>query len=348
MSINCARCHNHPLEKWTNTQYFAFANLFARVRLKATDANEGDHVVFSVAAGDLAQPLTGKPPAPSPLDGTPLDPASPDDRRLALADWLVSPGNPMFARAIVNRVWANFFGTGLVEPVDDLRETNPASNEVLMAEACRFLVEHKFDLRALMRAILQSATYRRSSQTLPENADDTRFHSHYYPKRLMAEVMLDAFSQVTGVPTEFRTDTRNSRQPVREFPAGLRALQLPDSLIASYFLHSFGKPERDKTCECERTSEPSVAQVLHLNNGDSLNGKLAAPNNQLAAVLAQKLPVELIIEDAFLRCLSRPPTVAERARFVTELAGAPEDARRAALEDIYWALLSSREFLFNH
>jgi hypothetical protein len=347
MSINCARCHNHPLEKWTNSQYFAFANLFARVHTKA-GAGENDTVVFTAGQGDLAQPLTGKPQPPTPLEGKPLDPLSADDRRLALADWLASPDNAMFSRAIVNRVWANFFGAGLVERVDDLRETNPASNEKLMAAAQRFLVDHKFNLKALTRAILESASYQRSSEALVENRDDTRFYSHYYPKRLMAEVMIDGFSQVTGVPTEYKTDNRNSRGAVTAFPAGLRALQLPDSLIASYFLRSFGKPDREKTCECERTSDPSVAQVLHITNGDSLNNKLSARRNHLAEVLAAKIPAEEIIEDAYLRCLCRRPTTAERAQFVNELAGAAEADKRAVLEDIYWALLSSREFLFNH
>jgi hypothetical protein len=237
---------------------------------------------------------------------------------------------------------------GLVERVDDLRETNPASHEKLMAAAQRFLVEHMFDLKALMRAILESATYQRSSEALPDNRADTRFYSHYYSRRLMAEVMIDGFSQVTGVATEYKTDNRNSRGAVTTYPAGLRALQLPDSLIASYFLRSFGKPERDKTCECERTSDPSVAQVLHITNGDSLNNKLAAKRNHLADVLAAKMPVDEIIEDAYLRCLTRRPTSAERGQFVNELAGANETDKRAVLEDIYWALLSSREFLFNH
>ncbi|MGI8604784.1 MAG: DUF1549 and DUF1553 domain-containing protein [Verrucomicrobiales bacterium] len=348
MSINCARCHNHPLEKWTNSQYFAFANLFSRVRTKVGPAGDGDHVIFTVAKGDLAQPLTGRPLPPAALDGKSMDASSSDDRRLAAVAWMASPDNAMFSRAIVNRVWANFLGVGLVEKVDDLRETNPASNEKLLNAAARFLAENKFDLKALMRAILQSATYQRSSQPLPQNREDSRFYSHYHPKRLMAEVMIDAFSQATGVPTEYKTDTRNSRGAAMAFPVGLRALQLPDSVIASYFLQSFGKPDREKTCECERTNEPSVAQVLHITNGDSLHKKLTASESHLTRVLAQGMTPEQIVEDAYLRCLGRLPTPAERARFVTELAGATAPEKRAVLEDAYWALLSSKEFLFNH
>src|SRR5205823_11344136 len=162
----------------------------------------------------------------------------------------------------------------------------------------------KFDLKALMRAILQSEAYQRTSKALPENAADTRFYSHYYPKRLMAEVLLDAFSQVTGVPTEFRTDLRNENQGLGgKYPMGMRALQLPDTKIASYFLKTFGRPDREKTCECERTAEPSVTQVLHIANGDTINQKLAAKGNRLEKLLADKTSPEKIVEEAYLRSL---------------------------------------------
>src|SRR5205823_10579474 len=164
----------------------------------------------------------------------------------------------------------------------------------------------KFDLKALMRAILQSEAYQRTSKALPENAADTRFYSHYYPKRLMAEVLLDAFSQVTGVPTEFRTDLRNENQGLGgKYPMGIRAIQLPDTKIASYFLKTFGRPDREKTCECERTAEPNVAQMLHIANGDTLNDKLMAKDNQIAKLLAEKMPAEKIVEEAYLSSLSR-------------------------------------------
>ncbi|MBI2949840.1 MAG: DUF1549 domain-containing protein, partial [Verrucomicrobia bacterium] len=269
MSINCARCHNHPMEKWTNDEYFGMANLFARVRAK-TGAADGERLIFAATAGDLNQPRRGRPQPPRPLDGQPLSIDSPEDRREHVANWLVSRDNPYFSRSIANRIWANFFGVGLVQPVDDLRVTNPASNEKLLSAAARFLAGNKFDLKALMRAILQSETYQRSSQTLPENAADTRFYSHYYPRRLIAEVLLDAYSQVTGVPTEFITDLRNANRGLGDkYPLGFRAIQLPDTRIASYFLKSFGRPDREKTCECERTSEPTMAQALHIANGDT-------------------------------------------------------------------------------
>jgi hypothetical protein len=348
MSVNCAKCHNHPMEKWTNDEYYQFANLFARVRAKS-GANDADQIIFAANSGDLVQPLRGKPQPPRPLEGKALPMDSPDDRRVALADWLVSPQNPYFSRAIVNRIWANFYGVGLVEAVDDLRITNPASNEKLLSATARYLADQKFDLKALMRAILQSETYQRSSQPLPENSADTRFYSRYYPKRLMAEVLLDAFSQVTGVPTEFQTDLRNENRGLGDkYPLGIRALQLPDTKIASYFLKTFGRPDREKTCECERTAEPSVTQVLHIANGDTINQKLSAKGNRIEKLLTAKTSAEKIVEEAYLSTLARYPTAAEKDKLLKVLNEAPEKEKRTVVEDLFWALLSTKEFLFNH
>ena len=336
-SINCAKCHNHPMEKWTNDQYYAMANLFSRVRSK-NGGGDGEMIVFSASEGELVQPLTGKPQPPKPLEGEAVPTASAADRREALADWLCSSKNPYFARAVVNRVWANFMGVGLVESVDDMRETNPPSNEKLLAALADYLVSNRFDLKALMRVILQSCTYGRTSSALPGNAKDFRFYSRYYPRRLMAEVMLDAFSQVTGAPTQFK-----------DFPAGWRALQLPDSNIESYFLESFGRAERKLTCECERTEEPSMAQVLHIANGDTVNQKLKQPGNRIEKLVAENAPDERIIEEAYLSALCRPPTEQEKKAILSMLSAAAGDAkqRREVIEDLYWSILSSREFLFN-
>ena len=218
--------------------------------------------MFSASDGDVIQPLTGKPQPPCPLDGTPLEIDDPADRRIHLANWLTSPENPYFTRAITNRVWANYFGVGLVENVDDLRLTNPASNDELLSAAARHLGESRYDLKSLMRTILQSATYQRSSRPTPENEADRRSYSRYYPRRLMAEVLLDAFAQVTGAPSKFPN-----------YPEQWRALQLPDSNVASYFLKAFGRPDRVITCECERGAEPSMVQVLHISNGDAINAR---------------------------------------------------------------------------
>lgn len=348
-SIGCAKCHNHPMEKWTNNEYFAFANMLSRVRTK-NGAQADERVLFSAADGELVQPLTGKPQAPHPLDvTTPVSMTSTEDRRVPLARWLTGADNKLFQRAIVNRVWANFFGSGLVEAVDDLRVTNPASNEPLFAAACEHLVKQKFDLKALMRSILQSETYQRSSVTLPENITDLRYGSHYVPRRLKAEVLLDTVSQVTAAPTTFKIDKRNANRGTSEsYPMGFRALQLPDSNIASYFLKSFGRADRVATCECERTNEPSMAQALHIANGDTLNQKLAQKDNRLDALLASKLSNEEIIEGAYIIALTRLPTERESAKAAEMLAKASADDRRTTLEDIFWGLMSSKEFLFNH
>ena len=347
-SINCAKCHNHPLEKWTNDEYFGYANLFARIRAKRGVAPD-EQVIFSATEGDLVQPLTGRPQAPKPLDAEPISMTAKEDRRAPLADWLTSPKNEHFTKTIVNRVWANFFGVGLVEGVDDIRVTNPASNEKLFSATTEFLVKNKFDLKALMRAILQSEAYQRSSVALPGNKDDSRYYARFYPRRLKAEVLLDAFAAVTAVPTEFRIDARNANRGLgKMYPANFRALQLPDSNVASYFLKSFGRPERVSTCECERTSEPSMAQALHIANGETLNDKLAKKGNRIDQLLAKKLPDDQLIEETYLLALTRPPSAAERAAMAKALAAAPESDRRAAVEDIFWSLLSSREFLFNH
>ncbi|GDY20144.1 S-layer protein [Verrucomicrobiota bacterium] len=345
-SINCAKCHNHPLEKWTNDEYFGFANLFARTRSKRGVAPD-EQIIFSATEGDLVQPLTGRPQAPKPLDAAPISLTAKEDRRAPLAAWLTSPQNDQFSKTIVNRIWANFFGLGLVESVDDIRVANPASNEKLFTAAAAHLVKNQFDLKALMRTILQSETYQRSSLALPENQADTRYLARFYPRRLKAEVLLDAFSAATAVPTTFRIDARNANRGLgRMYPEGFRALQLPDSNVASYFLKSFGRPERLATCECERTSEPSMAQALHLANGDTLNDKLAKKGNRLDQLLAKKMSDQELLEETYLLTLNRPPTPAEKAKLTQILATAAD--RRPALEDLFWSLLSSREFLFNH
>jgi hypothetical protein len=348
-SMNCARCHNHPMEKWTNNDYYGFANLFSRTRFKA-GAQEGDNIVFAAAEGELVQPLTGQPQVPRPLEGKALPADYAGDRRVEMAAWLTSPENKQFKKTIVNRVWANFFGVGLVENVDDIRASNPASNEALLAEATDFLVKNKFDLHALMRAILQSETYQRGSEPVPGNEADTRFYSRYYPRRLMAEVLHDAIVQVTGVPTDFKTkDPTVEGDKPTPFPKGWRALQLPDAGTDSYFTKAFGRPAREQTCECERTAEPSVTQALHVANGDTINKKLSADASVIAKAVAANRAPEQMVDDAFLGALSRPPSEPERAKFTALLAAAPDaKEKRLALEDAYWALLSSREFLFNH
>ena len=352
LSINCAKCHNHPLEKWTNDQYYSFANLFARVRAKGWggDARSGDgaRTLFIADRGDLIQPRTGKPQPAAPLDGQAIASDSTEDRREALADWLTSPENPYFTRSIANRVWASFFGRGIVEPVDDLRISNPASNEPLLQAISEHLVKNDYDIKSLMRLILRSETYRRSSTPLPENEGDQKYYSRYYPRRLMAEVLQDAITSVTRVSPKYNRITLSdgSTEGTSLYREGTRALQLSDSAVTSYFLKTFGRNEREITCECERSNKPSMVQVLHLSNGDTLNNNLRSKQSRVNTMITQSNGD--IIDEAYLLCLSRRPSDSERKRLQNIFEVAPETERRGVAEDLFWALMTSREFLFQH
>ncbi len=400
LSIGCAKCHNHPLEKWTNDQYYAMANMFSRVRAKGWggDARNGDglRTVFLAGSGELDQPLTGKPQPPTPLDGVPLEFDDPSDRRKHLATWLTDADNPYFSRSVVNRVWANFMGRGLVENVDDMRVSNPATNEPLLAALGKYVVDNKYDLKVLMRLILQSETYQRSSVANAGNQADDRFYSRFYPRRLMAEVLLDAVSQVSEVPTEFKKIAHDGAdiKDTKEYPIGTRAIELYDSAVFSSFLSKFGRNKRDIVCECERSNKPSMIQVLHIANGVTINEKLQSDSSCVGRLFVSKqkagtdskkpgndeqktkgeaeqakanesqpndqsqptepateltaIDVPLVIRSAFLATLSREPSSAELQKLRAEFKDvAPVDLRES-LEDLYWGLMSSREFLFQH
>jgi hypothetical protein len=354
LSLACAKCHNHPLEKWTNDQYYAFANHFSRVRAKGWggDARNGDGVrtLFLSSEGELIQPIRGKPQPPTPLDGDPIGFDYEGDRREPLAEWMTSPENPYFARSITNRVWARLMGVGLVEDIDDMRITNPASNEELLVRLAQYLSENNFDLKKLTRLILQSSTYQRSSEAIPENAQETRYYSRYYPRRLMAEVLLDAVSQVTEVPTEFSEVTFRGadNQKTEFYPKGTRAIQLYDSAVKSYFLKAFGRNAREITCECQRTDEPSMVQVLHISNGDTVNKKLESKEGRISKLLSEEISNQSIIEEAYTVTLGRLPADAEREKFLKIFEDNQQTEKRLLVEDLFWSLLSSREFLFNH
>jgi len=352
MSVTCCRCHNHPLEKWTQDQYWSFANLFARVALKNGDRG-GEITVQSLPDGDVLHLRRGLAMPPTPLDGKPLLENSSTDRRQYFADWLTSPDNPYFARALVNRVWRNFMGRGLVEAEDDLRQTNPPSNAELLDALAKDFVDHRYDVKHLIRTIMNSATYQRTSAPLPENKADDRFYSHYLIRRLPAEVILDAYAQLTGVPTSFSNITVGSSggtEGTGDYPPGTRALQLPDTQLVSQFLDAFGRPERGQSCSCERQQDSSVTQALHLNNGQTLNDRLRDKKSRVEAWLKEKITDQDAIQRVFLLALCRPPTAAEQERFgklMTEAARDPQTGRREMLEDLFWAVLTGREFLFN-
>jgi hypothetical protein len=354
LSIGCAKCHNHPLEKWTNDQYYGFANLFARVRAKGWggDARSGDgkRTVYVTSQGDLLQPSSGKPQPPAPLDGTPLSIDDPEDRRLALADWMVSPENPYFSRAITNRLWKNFYGVALVEQADDLRLSNPASNEPLLDAASKFLAENGFDLKVLMRQILRSETYQSSSQPLATNADEQRYYSRYYPRRLMAEVLLDAIDQTLQTATKFDTVAfpGADKRATDEYPTGTKAIELYDSAVESYFLTTFGRNTREITCECERSDEPSMVQVLHMSNGETLNPKLDDGKNRISKWLDAGMSNSQIVDELFLVALARQPTAAEKEALLSVMDEYEAADRRQAIEDACWSVLTSSEFVFNN
>jgi hypothetical protein len=286
---------------------------------------------------------------PTPLDAKAMALDSPADRRRYFADWLTAPENPYFAKALVNRVWRNFLGRGLVEAEDDLRQTNPPTNPELFDYLAKDFIDHKFDVKHLMRTIMNSAAYQRSSKPLPENVTDDRFYSHYLVRRLSAEVILDAYSQVTDVPTPFRdvvTGVEGGTAPYAGYPLGTRALQLPDALVASRFLDSFGRPERVQTCSCERQQDASLTQALHLNNGQTLNDKLRDPKSRVEQWLKEKVSDEDAVRRLFLLALCREPT-AEELDKCRKLMQAEQTSRREVLEDLFWAVLTSKEFLFN-
>jgi Protein of unknown function (DUF1553)/Protein of unknown function (DUF1549) len=339
LRLTCARCHNHPLEKYTQVDYYKMANLFARVRQKAGDT-AGEIVVYNATSGDIPHPRLNKPLPPAPLEGQEI-PLDAPGRRELLADWLTSPQNQSFSKTIVNRVWANFMGRGLVDPVDDLRSTNPPSNEPLMKALVDDFVNHGYDIKHLARTIMNSATYQRTWQTNPTNVNDDRYYSHYLVKRLPAEVMLDAISQITGVPT-----------PFEDFPSGIRALQLPDTNIESYFLDAFGRPDRTTTCECERDSQPNLRQALHMINGDTVNKKLSAPGSLTDMAIKLGMSNAKFIEHMYLSAFSRYPTDAERQLTLESLQEAcgqdRSQTRKEALQDFAWVMLTGKEFIFNH
>ena len=342
-SITCARCHNHPLERWTQKDYYQMANLFSRVAIK-NGSERGDIIVYPARTGEINHPRLNAPLAPRPLDGRPLALDSEQDRRHYFADWLVAPDNPFFARAVVNRVWKNFMGRGLVEAVDDIRDANPPSNPELLAALTRDFVARGFDVKQLARTIMNSATYQLTSAPAGANAADVKYHSHYLARRLPAEVILDAIGQVTGVREDFPG-----------YP-GRRALQLPDAAVDSYFLTAFGRPPRVTAADSERQQEPSITQALHVINGDTINRKLRAADGLIAQLAGADN--RTAIERLYLAALSRPPTAAElyglgqaMDEAMTRDRDAPgpaSSARRRVLEDLAWAILTGTEFLFNH
>ncbi|MBI3823105.1 MAG: DUF1553 domain-containing protein [Planctomycetes bacterium] len=336
--IGCAKCHHHPFEKWSQDDYYGMAAFF--VRLGTKNSQEfgifgREQVVYLKSIGEQTHPRKGGVVKSRPLDGGDMN--DPIDRRIKLADWMTSPQNPFFAKNIVNRFWGYTMGRGLVEPLDDMRATNPASNPELLDALAADFVKHKYDLKHLLRTIMNSRAYQLSSIRIPSNEKDSAnvHYTRYTVRRLTAEQMADAIDFATG-----------TREKYAGLPLGTRAIQLPDSGVKSYLLDVFGRPARQITCECERTTQPNIAQAMHLLNGDALNKKLANPTGRIDTLLKAKKTQEQIIEELYLVTHSRVPNADEIDRAKRFVREAPTP--REGLQDLLWVLLNSREFTFNH
>jgi PAS domain-containing protein len=334
----CAKCHHHPFEVYSQADYYGLAAFFTRVGTKgSTDfgALGRDTVVMLKNSGSIRHPRTGQTMEPTPLLAGPVSLENARDFRRPLANWMTAPENELFARNMVNRFWGYFMGAGLVEPIDDMRATNPASIPSLLDALATDFVASGFDLRHLMKRIMTSRVYQLSSTPRPENVADTRMHLHYNVKRLPAEVLLDAIDDACGTQERFSG-----------VPLGTRAIELPDSNYSSYFLDTTGRPQRVVTCECERTSTPNLAAVLHLVNGDTIQKKLTDRSGRLAKLIADEAAPADAVRELYLTTFSRPPSDAETAAAVALIESA--ESPQQGLEDVLWALLNSREFLFNH
>lgn len=333
--IECAQCHHHPFEKWDQRDYFAFAGFFTGVG-RTNPPPGGGMKIFPIPATDLPHPRSGEKIPAAGLGSPPAEFPVGTTRRVVLARWATAPDNPWFARTIANRLWAHYMGRGLVEPIDDLRATNPASNEPLLDHLAQRMVELKFDLKAFSRELLESRVYQLSSRVEGVNVADDQNHSRAPWKPLPAEVLLDAVSQVTGVPETFNG-----------WPKGRRAIQVWDNKLPSDFLTVFGRPGRQTVCACERDTEPSIAQALHLLNATGTADKLAAREGRAARLAADKnLSDDALLDELFLITLSRFPSNSERTRLRPLIADSPN--RRESVEDLLWILMNTKEFVFNH
>jgi hypothetical protein len=331
--LACAQCHHHPFERWSQDDYYGLAGFYGRLRMEGGDVNT---LRFTFSPTPTRNdPRTGQPMRPRPLGGRPIDVPAHEDPREYLVEWMRRPDNPFFARALVNRYWAHFMGRGLVEPVDDLRDTNPPTNPELLDELARDFIRSNFDLKRLVRTITTSSTYRLSSAPTPDNADDRQNHARYYARRLQAEVLSDLIDQVTLSPTHFGGMSRT-----------VRAKELPHEAFHSYFLDVFGRPPRTSGCECARGQGPSLAQALHLLNAPEIENKLNDPAGRAARLSADRRPDPEKVGEVYLAAFCRPPTSRELDDVLATLRKMSDS--RHAFQDLIWAVINSREFAFNH
>lgn len=347
--MQCAQCHHHPFERWSQKDYIAFTAFFSQVGRKPTAIAGEDLIFHKRGTAQMENKKTKETVMPAALGQTPPEIAPDDDPRLRLADWMAEESNPFFAKALVNRYWKHFFRRGLVEPEDDMRDTNPATNPELLDALAEHFIESGFDLKEAVRVITRSQTYQLSAMPNEHNVVDRQNFSHFYPKRMQAEVLLDAIDELTGGSTKFA-----------DLPAGTRAVALPDNSynVASPFLKIFGRPEAASVCECERAQSPSLGQSLHLMNSSDVKAKLTSSKGTADVLSLPEAKEADGIRKIYLAAFSREPTgeelsIAEdhllKAR--TDAAGKALDAQRAkrqGYEDLLWAIMNTKEFLYNH
>jgi hypothetical protein len=344
--LMCAKCHDHPFEKWVQKDYYGMAAFFSQVSRKA-GRRVGDLVILRAETPALARhPNTGELLTPKFLDGRAVRVTDRQDARKLLAEWMTRTDNPFLARATVNRLWSHLFGKGIIDPVDDIRSSNPPVNEPLLAALAKDFVEHKFDVRHMLRTMLNSRTYQLSARVNKFNADDTRNFSHALPRRLSAEQLLDSLSRATGVRENF-TARYIGAGTVALPVGGVRAGQLPDRQLTAELLDLFGRPKGESTCSCERHEEASMTQALHLINGKSVARRLADPGGRIARLVkTPKITDNQIIEELYLTVLCRRPGAKEVALWKKHFAASKDNLQAA--QDLMWVLFNTKEFLFNH
>ncbi len=335
MRIQCAQCHNHPFDRWTMNDYYGFKSFFMQIGRKQTDDPQ-EVVIFNSKGGEAKHPVTNAVVPPKFLGGEAPTLKAGDDRRKAVAKWIASPENTYFSRNVANIIWSHFFGVGIVDPVDDVRISNPPSNPELLSALASKLTEYNYDMRKFVKEIVTSQTYQRTSTANESNQSDRRNFAHALVRRLRAEVLLDAISQVTNRPNKFQG-----------LPVGARAVQIADGAVSNYFLTTFGRASRTTVCSCEVKMEPTLSQALHLMNGDAVHNNIQAGGVITKLIDEDKKTDQQIVEELYLRCFGRLPVASEVEPVKKALSESP-DSRKAVLEDLFWALLNAKEFYFTH
>ena len=347
--MQCAQCHHHPFERWTQAEYYHLAAFFSQIGRKPTAVADEDVIFHKRGIAQTEHRKTRVMLKPAGLGEPEMDIAPDDDPRLALVDWMSKKDNPFFAKSLVNRYWKHFFKRGLVEPEDDLRDTHPPTNPELFDALAKHFTDSGYDLKDLVRTIVRSYAYQLSAMPNEYNAVDVQAYSHFYPKRMTAEVLLDSIDMVTESKSDFA-----------DLPPGTRAIALPDNSYnrASPFLKVFGRPEGASVCECERVQSASLAQSLHLMNAADVKAKLTANNGRADLLSKASVPEPKRIREIYLAAFSREPTAEEVrisetyvAKPRTDAQGKPLDSQRSkrtGYEDLLWAILNTKEFLYNH